>query len=40
MDKIAKFLLKLSASDLEAVLFILEKIKTLELDSIDIKKIA
>jgi len=39
MDKITKFLLKLSAIDLENILIILEKIKKLELESIDIKKI-
>jgi hypothetical protein len=39
MDKIAKFLLRLSVSELEAVLFILEKIKVLEIESLDVKKI-
>ena len=39
MDKISKFLLKLSSSDLENILFILEKIKSLNLESLDIKKI-
>ena len=39
MDKITKFLLKLSSSNLESILFILEKIKSLELDLLDVKKI-
>jgi len=39
MDKISKFLLKLSSNDLKNILFILEKIKILNLEWLDIKKI-
>jgi hypothetical protein len=39
MDKITKFLLKLSKKDREIILFIMQKIKILELSSFDVKKI-
>jgi len=39
MDKITKFLLKLSSVDLQNILFILEKIKILDLSDLDVKKL-
>ncbi len=39
MDKITKFLQKLQKKDLEIFLLLLEKIKNLELDWLDVKKL-
>ena len=40
MDKISKFLLKLSQKDREMILFLMQKILSWELDWLDIKKIS
>ena len=39
MDKITKFLLRLSKKEREILLFLLERIKNLDLDWLDIKKL-